>query len=160
MKKNLEVLESMIYYWNSVNDREKVGEKYITTISEHEMMKPIYNDNFDSESVRKVLSAISNREPFKGKTKNEGRFWNNNMWMLEDMEYMNMIIEPLKKISFEDLEGELEVVFLPLNLDLYYEKDNKLFINFFMLKPDIYSDKGTLKIEEVELKEWLKNKVK
>ena len=155
MKKSLEVLESMIYYWNSVSDKEKVGEQYLASISENEEMKAIYNENFDAESVRRVLSAISNREPFKGKTKNEGRFWNNNMWMLEDMDYMNMIIDPLKKLSLEDL-GEGEVIFLPLHLDLFYKKDNNIYINFFMIKPDLYSGTEKLTIEDIEIKEWIK----
>lgn len=155
MKKSLEVLESMIYYWNSVTEREKIGEKYLASISEDTGMKATYNENFDEESVRKVLSAISNREPFKGRTKNEGRFWNNNMWMLEDMDYMNMIISPLKKLSLEDL-GEGEVIFLPLHLDLFYKKDKNIYINFFMIKPDLYNGTEKLTIEGIEIKEWIK----
>ncbi len=158
MKKSLEVLESMIYYWNSVSDKEKVGEQYLASISENDGMKATYNENFDAESVRKVLSAISNREPFKGRTKNEGRFWNNNMWMLEDMDYMNMVIDPLKKLSLEDL-GDGEVIFLPLHLDLFYKKDNNIYINFFMIKPDLYNETGKLTIEDIEIKEWIKKKM-
>ena len=155
MKKSLEVLESMIYYWNSVSEKEKVGEQYLASISENEEMKATYNENFDAESMRKVLSAISNREPFRGRTKNEGRFWNNNMWMLEDMDYMNMVIDPLKKLSLEDL-GEGEVVFLPLHLDLFYKKGNNIYINFFMIKPDLYNETDKLTIEDIEIKEWIK----
>lgn len=158
MKKSLEVLETMIYYWNSVSEREKVGEQYLASISENSGMKATYSEDFDGESVRKVLSAISNREPFKGRTKNEGRFWNNNMWMLEDMDYMNMVIDPLKKLSIEDL-GDGEVIFLPLHLDLFYKKGNNLYINFFMIKPDMYDDSGKLTIEDIEIKEWIKKKM-
>lgn len=158
MKKSLEVLETMIYYWNSVSEREKVGEQYLASISENSGMKATYSEDFDGESVRKVLSAISNREPFKGRTKNEGRFWNNNMWMLEDMDYMNMVIDPLKKLSIEDL-GDGEVIFLPLHLDLFYKKSNNLYINFFMIKPDMYDDSGKLTIEDIEIKEWIKKKM-
>ena len=158
MKKSLEVLESMIYYWNSVSEKEKVGEQYLVSISENDGMKATYGEDFNAESVRKVLSAISNREPFKGRTKNEGRFWNNNMWMLEDMDYMNMVIDPLKKLNLDEL-GKGEVIFLPLHLDLFYKKDNNIYINFFMIKPDMYNEIGVLTIEDIEIKEWIKKKM-
>ncbi|MEI6857439.1 hypothetical protein [Psychrilyobacter sp.] len=135
-----------------------MGEQYLASISENDGMKATYSEDFDAESVRKVLSAISNREPFKGRTKNEGRFWNNNMWMLEDMDYMNMVIDPLKKLSLEDL-GDGEVIFLPLHLDLFYKKDNYIYINFFMIKPDLYNETGKLTIEDTEIKEWIKKKM-
>lgn len=100
MEKNIDVLESMVYYWSTLAERGKVGEEFLASIYEDQGMKDTYNDDFDDESVSKILSAIINREAFKGRTKNESRFWNNNMWMLEDLEYMNKVIYPLKKIKF------------------------------------------------------------
>ncbi|UUV18998.1 hypothetical protein NRK67_05675 [Fusobacteria bacterium ZRK30] len=155
MEKNLEVLESMIYYWSTLTERGKVGEEFLASIYEEQGMKDTYNDDFDDESVSKVLSAIANREAFKGRTENESRFWNNNMWMLEDMEYMNKVIYPLKKLNLEGL-GDGEVIFLPLHLDLFYKKGNTLYINFFMIKPDEINGTDKLTIEDVEVKEWIK----
>lgn len=155
MRKSLDVLESMIYYWNTVAEKEKVSEQFIDFLAQDRGMKATYNENFDAESVRKVLSAISNVEPFIGETLNEGKFWTNNMWMIEKMDYMNKIISPLKRLSVEDL-GEGQVVFLPLHLDLFYKKGNTLYINFFMVEPDEINGTDKLTIEDVEVKEWIK----
>jgi len=155
MRKSLDVLESMIYYWNTVAEKGKVSEQFISFLAQDRGMKATYDENFDAESVRKVLSAISNVEPFIGETLNEGKFWTNNMWMIEKMDYMNSVINPLKRLSVEDL-GEGQVVFLPLQLDLFYKKGNTLYINFFMVEPDEINGTDKLTIEGVEVKEWIK----
>ena len=155
MRKSLDVLESMIYYWNTVAEKGKVSEQFISFLAQDRGMKATYDENFDAESVRKVLSAISNVEPFIGDTLNEGKFWTNNMWMIEKMDYMNKVINPLKRLSVEDL-GEGQVVFLPLQLDLFYKKGNTLYINFFMVEPDEINGTDKLTIEGLEIKEWIK----
>lgn len=155
MRKSLDVLESMIYYWNTVAEKGKVSEQFISFLAQDRGMKATYDENFDAESVRKVLSAISNVEPFIGDTLNEGKFWTNNMWMIEKMDYMNSVINPLKRLSVEDL-GEGQVVFLPLQLNLFHKKGNTLYINFFMVEPDEINGTDKLTIEGVEVKEWIK----
>ncbi|WDV48049.1 hypothetical protein PV797_10215 [Clostridiaceae bacterium M8S5] len=147
--KNMDIIEGMDYYWQATSEKEKVGEQYIVNMAEMDGMKLIYDDEFTSESVRKVLSAISNREMMTGNKKTM-RFWNNNMWMLEDLEYTKMMIAPLKTLNIDAIAKKLditnckyediEIIFVPGHLDEYYLVDNKLIINFFRVKPDLYED--------------------
>ncbi|KDR94444.1 hypothetical protein SAMN02745945_02287 [Peptoclostridium litorale DSM 5388] len=147
IKLNLTVMESMLYYWEATKDREKVGEAFIKAVAGAKEMKLTYDDDFDEESARRGLSAISNTEPFVPKNRNEGRFWNDNMWMLEDMDYMRAIMQPLKVLNLDSVieevnsKGdfgveEVEVVFLPLHLKPYYTSSDTLLINFFCVKPE------------------------
>ena len=152
IKIDLDLMESMLYYWHATSDKEKVGEKYIISIAENNNMKYLYNDDFDGESVRKVLSAISNREIFKAASKKEGRFWNNNMWMLEDLEFTNMMILPIKTLNLdnkvdESFNGKDYIVsFVPGHIDTYYidKLNNKLIINFFKIVASLYDDSVTI----------------
>ncbi|MEN3004229.1 hypothetical protein [Dehalobacterium formicoaceticum] len=165
--KNLEVIEAMLYYWNALKDKEKVTEKFIYDIGEMPGLTNAYDEEFDSESVRRTLSAIKNRERFTSRTKKEARFWNNNLWMMEDLGYTDAMIQPLKKLNLDDLGeniqelaesknfDQLEVIFAPLHFDDYYIKENKLIINFFKVKP--VEDKAY--IGEQELTEFIKEKL-
>lgn len=171
IKVNLDVVEAMLYYWEATSDKEKVGEAYILSIADFPDMKYLYGDDFDRESVRKVLSAISNREMLNGGSKEDRRYWNNNMWMLEDLEFTNMMVHPLKVLNLNDLMDklnkenpdieyeEIEVVFIPGHIDEYVIHENKLIINFFRVNPDLYEeDKVT--IGELELKAYIEKKLK
>lgn len=169
INKNLNVIESMLYFWQATKEKEKVGENYLVTLSEYEEMKLLYGDDFDSESVRKALSAISNREMLNGGTQKERQFWNNNMWMMEDMDYMKMMVEPLKTLSLDSLvekinekktinEENIEVVFVPANKEEYLIKGNKLVINFFKVTPDIMGEEIT-RIEGKELEVYIEEKI-
>lgn len=165
IKVNLEVLESMLYFWQATKDKEKVGENYLLSISDKDVMKAIYDDEFNGESVRLVLSAISNRELLNSTNKKERKFWNNNMWMLEDMDMMNKMLQPLKVLNLSSLLPDLneisketvEVAFFPGHLDLYKIKDEKLYINFFKVLPN---EKGESAIEDVQLETFILNKLK
>ena len=159
VKINLEVMESMNYFWNATSEREKVGEPYLVSIADHPNMEVLYSDDFTTDSIRKVLSAISNREPLRG-TKPEMRFWNNNMWMLEDLEFMNMMLAPLKVLNLDKLSpnSDTEIIFIPGHMDLSYKKDNKLFVNFFRVKADLYEE-NVLTIEDKDITEWFKEKL-
>ncbi|ABR46689.1 conserved hypothetical protein [Alkaliphilus metalliredigens QYMF] len=152
IKTKLDVIEGMLYYWQATSEKDKVGEKYIITMAEQEEMQYIYDEEFNQESVRKVLSAISNRELLNSESKKARKFWNNNMWMLEDLEYTNLMIAPLKTLNLDALIDKLnnkavnsqyeepEVIFLPGHHDEYTIKDNKLIINFFRVKADLYEE--------------------
>lgn len=161
IKLNLNVMESMLYYWEATNEKEKVGEAFIKAVAGAPEMKLTYDADFDEESARKGLSAISNREPFTPNSRNEGRFWNDNMWMLEDMDYMRAIMQPLKVLNVDSVieeinskgdfpTEEVEVIFLPLHLKPYYISGNKLIINFFAVKPDRVESKPVV-VGNVEL---------
>jgi len=65
------------------------------------------NKDFNEESVRKVLSAIQNRELLSGASKEEKRFWNNNMWMMEDLELPKLMAKPIKVLNVNHLIDEL-----------------------------------------------------
>ncbi|WP_432401379.1 TDE2712 family protein [Wukongibacter sp. M2B1] len=169
IKVNLEVIEAMLYYWQATSEKEKVGEGYLNDIASMPSMKLIYDDEFNEESVRRALSAISNREIFTGESKKEGRFWNNNMWMLEDLDYTDMMVKPLKTLNLnfimEKLNNsdngskyeEVEVTFVPGHLDEYKIIDNKLIINFFRVKPSLYDESTS--IGEKELIDYIEEKI-
>lgn len=152
------------------NDREKVGEAYINNIAEFPAMTYIYDEEFNKESVRKVLSAISNRELLNTSIKKERKFWNYNMWMLEDLEYTNMMIRPLKTLNLDAListlnheypnsnHDVLEVIFVPGHQDQYYIHENKLIINFFGVKPDLYEE-NRVTIGDTLLQDYIKDKL-
>jgi hypothetical protein len=170
VKINLDVVEAMLYFWQSTNDREKVSELFIFDVTDMPGLKYTYDDEFNSESVRRALSSVTNREIFTSANRKEGRFYNNNLWMMEDLEYTNMMVLPLKKLNLESLvvqlnayEGsenftELEVIFSTLHLDEYLIKDNKLIINFFRVKPSDIDE--TVYIGETEITKFLEEKLK
>lgn len=148
IKVNMNVIESMLYFWAATSEKEKVSEKYLTELSNYPEMQLLYDGDFDAESVRKSLSAISNREMLNGGTQKERQFWNNNMWMLEDLDYMKEMVAPLKVLNLDsiidginkekDIQTQnIEVVFIPANKEEYLIKDNKLIINFFKITPDL-----------------------
>jgi len=174
IKVNLDVVEAMLYFWQSTNDREKVSEQFIFDVTEMPGLKYTYDNEFNSESVRRALSAVTNREIFSSANRKEGRFYNNNLWMMEDLGYTDMMVEPLKKLNLEalvdelnDCEGnknfeELEVIFSPLHLDEYLITGNKLIINFFRVKPSDVDENTCIGDEEItefiaaKLKELIK----
>ena len=170
IKINLDVVEAMLYFWQSTNDREKVSEQFISDITEMPGLKYAYDNEFNSESVRRALSAVTNREIFSSANRKEGRFYNNNLWMMEDLGYTDMMVQPLKKLNLESLvdginacEGnenfeELEVIFSPLHLDEYLITGNKLIINFFRVKPSDVDE--TTYIGDKEIVEYIEDKLK
>jgi len=167
IKINLEMIESMIYYWKATSEKQKVGEPFIIATVSSPLMKPLYGSDFTEESARKVLSAISNREIFKPETKAEGRFWNNQMWMMEDLGVMEAMAASVKTLNLDYLVPALEtdetieqldVVFLPGHIDTVYKAGNHLYVNFFKITGVI--DGNGPEIEEMPLKEFLFAKLK
>lgn len=168
IKLNLEEIESMLYFWHATGEKEKVAEVYLNDVAAMPGLSACYGEGFDAESVRKVLSAITNREMLSEKTKKEGRFWNNNMWMTEDLEFTDMMVKPLKLLNLDSLVSELqqvdskyeevEVRFSPLHFDEYIIKDNMLIINFFRVKPDDFEE-DVATIDGKDIKEYIKEKV-
>lgn len=168
IKVNLEAVEAMLYFWQAANEKENVAEKFFYDVAGMQALSCAYDEEFNGESVRRALSAIKNREPFVG-NKKERKFWNNNMWMMEDMEYTNSMVQPIKKLNLDSMseklkqtEGankyeEIEVVFAPLHSDEYIIAGNKLVINFFRVKPDCIDNKTY--IGEKELNEYIEEKL-
>lgn len=167
---NLDAVEAMLFFWQSTKDREKVSELFIYNVTEMSGLKYAYDAMFSSESVRRALSAIKNREIFSGINRQEGRFYNNNLWMLEDLGYTDRMVQPIKKLNLQYLVeklnaspgnenfSDIEVVFSPLHLDEYLIKNNKLIINFFMLKPSDVDE--SVSLGEKELSAFIEEKLK
>ena len=167
---NLEEIEGMLYFWQATKDKEKVSEVYLHELAEASGLSASYDGEFTRESVRKVLSAITNRERLSSTTPKEGRFWNNNMWMMEDLSYTDAMAKPLKRLNLdglvEELQGqgkdagaeELEVRFSPLSVDEYLISGNRLIINFFRVRPSDEFDSGAT-IEGKEIKAYIKEKL-
>lgn len=165
---NLDVVEMMLFFWESVSEREKVVDAFMWKVAEKEDMKYLYGDNFSKESIRKVLSAISNREMLNHPSQEESRFWNYNMWMLEDKENMNNMVTPIKRLNLDDLKTKLkdiktdydkiEVVFIPGHVEEYYIDKNKIVINFFKLLVD-FMDPTKVNISGKAIKEYVEDKI-
>ncbi|MDO5716990.1 MAG: hypothetical protein Q4Q17_04245 [Tissierellia bacterium] len=159
---NTEVVEMMIFYWTSVAEREKVAEPYILSVADRPEMKLIYDEEFDEEAVRRVLSAISNRELLNGGTAKEKRFWNNNMWMMEDLGVMNAMVDPMKKLNLkEELSSlttksgleELNIIFVPGTTELCKVVKDNLIINFFKIAVDVFGGTGEVTLNGKPFKE-------
>lgn len=169
IKNNMNVIESMIYFWTAVKDKEKVGERYLVELSEYPEMKLLYDETFNAESVRKALSAISNREMLNGGTQKERQFWNNNMWMLEDLSLMSNMVAPLKVLNLDALPekinaikdidaSSIEVVFIPASKEEFFVVGNKLVINFFKVMPDLILG-GEATINGKTISEYIQEKI-
>lgn len=166
---NTEVVEMMIFFWSSVAEKEKVAEPYIISVAERPEMKLIYDDEFKEEGVRSVLSAISNRELLNGGSKKDKRFWNNNMWMMEDLGVMQAMIDPMKQLNLQEDEGELltqssfdevNVIFVPGTTDFFKVVDNNLVVNFFKIAVDIFGGTGEVTFDGKSLKDAIEEKIK
>nr|WP_300003041.1 hypothetical protein [Tissierella sp.] len=163
---NLDTVEMMLFFWQSVKEREKVADSFMIEVAEKEDMKYLYGEDFTKDSVRKVLSAISNREKMNHPTKAEGRFWNYNMWMLEDLNNMNNMVKPIKLLNLDHLKDKLdtqyeklEVIFIPGHLEEYYIDGNKLIVNFFRLMVDMM-DETQVNLAGKPMKEYVEDKLK
>lgn len=153
----------MVYIWDSVAQKQKITDDFLIKFADQEDMEFLYGDDFDKESVRKVLSAISNRERLNNPTKKESRFWNNNMWMTEDLGFTNMMVNPVKTLNLDELKDKLpkeeyEVIFIPGHMDEYYIDGNKLIINFFKIVVSLY-DEDDIKIGDKPFKAYIEEKL-
>ena len=159
---NFNTIEMMIYFWESVADRDKVSDKYLIELADHDDLAPIYDEEFSKDSFRKVLSAISNREIMNHPTKKESRFWNLNMWMLEDMDNMREMVQIVKTLNLDHMKDKLDkdikVVFIPGTTDVYKVEEDKLIINFFKISINPYAD-TRVTIEGKEFNEYIQEKV-
>lgn len=155
---NLNVLESMNYFWEATKGREKVGEQYIASIADMSEMAPLYDAEFTKESVRKLLSGISNREMFSW-NKKEGRFWNNNMWIFEEYALMQSVLAKVKVLNLDGLtcfNGDMEVAIIPGHVDDSYRSENRITLNYFKLR---VSEDGELMFGDENLVEYLKSQL-
>ena len=167
IKIDFDVLEMMIFFWESVASKDKMGDDYFMSIAEKPQMEVVYNEDFSKDSVRRVMSAISNREKLNNRTLSESRFWNNNMWILEDLQTMHNMMAPIKTLNLAELTekyktstkfDEIELIFIPAHAEEFYIKGNQIYINFFKLIPN-YEDPKDIKIAGLPLKEYVIKKI-
>jgi hypothetical protein len=164
----MDIVESMLYFWQATNDKEKVGEKYITSIADRPEMLGLYDDEFTKESVRKVLSAISNRELLNSRSIKERRFWNNNMWMMEDVDYTFKMIAPVKVLNVnayldqintqETTTDTVDIYFVPGLHDTYKIVGHKIYINFFKVKPDLINE-NNVTIDDLPIQNFVVERI-
>lgn len=168
IKVNTNALETMLFVWASIKDREKVSETFLDELAHSPEMKSSYDDEFNAASVRTVLSAISNRERLNGPTKKESRFWNYNMWMLEDPAMTQMMLGPIKRLNVDEAKEQVgadfpyesvEVIFYPGQFEVSQQVGNQLFINFFTVKTDMM-DETKVTIEGTPLKDFVLEKIR
>ena len=164
IKINAEVLEMMLFFWQSTSEKEKVSDTYLSEIGARNEMKVLFSDSVNEESIRKVLSAITNREFLSEKTKEEGRFWNNNMWMLEDLSLTNMMLSPIKQLNPDQflpyVKEDLEIIFIPGTFETVYKEEGKLYINFFKLQVNPYGDDMEPKIVGLTIEAFIIEQLK
>ncbi len=159
---NENALETMLYIWAAIKDKEKISDIFLSDFAESAEMEGSYDSEFTRQSVIKVLSAISNRERLNNCNKKESRFWNYNMWMLEDPEMTKMMLTPVKQLNIDALakpdQEDIEVIFFPGHMDTYKIVGNKLFINFFSVKTDMF-DETVITIEDKPIKDFIGEKL-
>lgn len=92
------------------------------------------------------------------------------MWMLEDLEFTNMMVQPVKTLNLSYMVDKLnsingstdydqiEVIFIPGHVDEYYFDQNKLIINFFRIMPSLYEE-GKVTIGDKDFKEYIEEKL-
>lgn len=165
---NMEVMEQMIYFWSAVADREKVSDAYLETLTDRKEMKPLYNEEFDAIEARKVLSSITNRELLNTTSKYSRKFWNNNMWMLEDKDMMQSMIKPIKVLNLEDVISKVNekdgnfkyetvnIVIVPGTFEETIVDENTIYFNFFKIFPDF---EGNLSINGKTVPEFFEEAI-
>ncbi len=156
MKINYEIIEMMVFFWDQVKNREKIQDAYLVEIANKKELAMIYDEEFTRDSFRKVLSAISNKELLSSPTKAESRFWNLNMWMLEDMENMQSMLETVKKLNLDDIDSKRTLHFIPAHLKESYSNDDAIYINFFKIFIDPNS--GSAQISGVPFENYVRGK--
>ncbi len=167
---NVNALEYMLFFWQSVMERQKVNEYYLTEVADLPEMAPLYDGEFNPESVRKVLSAISNREVLNTNVLKERQFWSNNMWVMEDPELLNAMISPIKTLNLDSIKESLNkqkdipyetvnVIFVPALKDFTFQEKDKLYINFFKVMVDVFSGTGAVTIDGKSLEDYVSEKI-
>ena len=134
-----DVLEMMLFYWESVASKDKMSDEYFLELAGKKEMQGFYSDDFTKDSFRRVLSAISNREKLNSQSIKESKFWNQNMRMIEDLNLTHAMIAPVKKLNLSELIGEdintekLEVIFIPLPEGDFFINKEIIAFNFFSI---------------------------
>ncbi len=150
---NLETLEKMLFFWQASSEGEKVSEDYLRNIADAPEMQLMYDDELNAEGIRKVLSAITNREQMNAPSKREWKFWNNNMWVMEEQLLRDNMVHPIKVLNVDamvdvlnskaDIPHEnVQILFVPGAAEDYWIDGNRLIVNFFKIQADLFDEEN------------------
>ena len=165
----LDTLEKMLYFWQASSEGEKVAEDYLADLAAAPEMALIYDEELSAEGLRKVLSAITNREQMNQPTKREWKFWNNNMWVMEEQLLRDNMVRPIKTLNADalvekvnakkDLPFEtVEILFIPGTTEEYLIDGNRLVINFFKIQADLF-DEDKVSLADKPVLEYIEEKI-
>ncbi len=163
---NYEVVELMEYFWDSYKDKMKVADAFFIELAEKPALKTFYKEGFDEEAVRRVLSAVQNREPMNHPSPSEARFWSLNMWMLEDLGLMKDMLQEAKRLNLDHLVEkypdaryeDVVVNFVPADDQTYVIEGNQLNVNFFKIFFD-FMDPEKVKLGDMDFMEFFEEKI-
>ncbi|MBG9980250.1 hypothetical protein HZY91_03990 [Facklamia sp. DSM 111018] len=168
IKINFEVIELMDFYWQTAARREKLADSYLLDIANRPEMNTIYTDDFDSNSVRKVLSAVINYEPVNEGTEKEIEFYQSNKFFADDPGNVELVLPTVKTLNVNEFKEqfagdtkfeEVQINFIPAYNLVDKIEDNVLTINFFKLGVD-FTDFETVLLEGKPLKEYIASRLK
>lgn len=163
---NLNILEAMNFFWTSIASKDKLPEKFIHDLSSDESFEMIYNEEFTQESVRRCLSALSNREPFSG-NKVEARFYSRNLMILEYIDSLDEKINAFKSLQIKEITNylndkiskdisKLEIVVVPSPFETVQVVNDTIILNFFKF----HIIDGVLKADDQTFVELIENAIK
>lgn len=169
IKVNMNIMEYMLYFWQASSENEKVAEDYLAEIVAQPEMATLYTDDFTAADLRKVLSALTNREKLSDISETAYNYMRNSMWVMDDMGLLGYMVAPIKVLNVDDLVEQVnalkdipyedvEVIFLPGTEKEYYIIGNKLYINFFKVQADIY-DETNVTINGTSVREYILEKL-
>ncbi|SHJ27807.1 TDE2712 family protein [Lutispora thermophila] len=137
IKTNLNGLEVMLFFWNSVMSKEKVNEGFLNDLCSMREFSYIYNEDFNNESLRRILSALNNKEPFSG-NKTERKYYSNNLMILEYIDEVQPTIDAIKKLNLdklaEETKDDVEIIIIPGISGSVEKHEDILLVDFFKLK--------------------------
>ena len=155
LKLNLNLLEAMYFFWTSVSSKEKISEKYINDVANDSAFTQVYGEEFTKESVRRCLSALSNREPFTG-NKAETIFYSRNLMILEYIDTLQDKMNAFKNLRLTDISNslhypsitsDLTIFVVPSPYDTVVQKNNSIILNFFkfhLIENQLHADGKSL----------------
>lgn len=138
IKVNLNGLEIMVFFWNSIISKEKVNEAFINDLCSMKEFSFIYDGEFNNDSLRTILSALTNKEPYKA-SKKEMKFYSNNLRVLEYIDEVLPTIHAIKKLNVDMLSQKLdsninEIIVTPGTSNAITKSENALIVDFFAIR--------------------------
>ncbi len=167
VKINFETIELMDFFWQTAARKEKLADSYLLDIANRPEMEAVYTDDFNSNSVRKVLSAVINYEPVNEATSKELEFYQSNKFFADDPGNVELTLPTIKTLNVNNLKekfsGDTKYNSVQINFVPAYDltdkiEDNILTINFFKLKID-FTDFETVLVNDQKLVDYIESKL-